>query len=63
MFTAYMCLGGRYASEGDLIPEFLRLYNQFRKGLPENPVYGFRLKITLAEDVETRDYFRMMLPL
>ncbi len=63
MFTAYMCLGGKYASEGTLVSEFLKQYNQFQKGLPENPVYGFRLKITLGEDGETRDYFRMMLPL
>lgn len=63
MFTAYMSIGGNYASEGTLIPKFLEQYNQFRKGIPENPVYGFRLKITFEEDGKTRDYFRMMLPL
>lgn len=63
MFTAYLCLGGHYASEGDLINEFLRYYNEYKSGIPKAPVYGFRLRITLDETGERKDYFRMQLPL
>lgn len=35
MFTAYLCLGGHYASEGDLINEFLRYYNEYKSGIPK----------------------------
>ena len=38
MFTAYLCLGGHYASEGDLINEFLRYYNEYKSGIPKAPV-------------------------
>lgn len=58
MFTAYLCLGGHYASEGDLINEFLRYYNEYKSGIPKAPVYGFRLRITLDETGERKDYFR-----
>ena len=63
MFTAYMSLRGHYASEGDLINEFLRYYNEYKSGIPKAPVYGFRLRITLDETGERKDYFRMQLPL
>ena len=63
MFTAYLCLGGHYASEGDLINEFLRYYNEYKSGIPKAPVYGFRLRLTLDETGERKDYFRMQLPL
>ncbi len=63
MFTAYMSLGGHYASQGDLINDFLRYYNEYKSGVPENPVYGFRLRITLDETGDRKDYFRMQLPL
>ena len=63
MFTAYMSLRGHYASEGDLINEFLRYYNEYKSGIPNAPVYGFRLRITLDETGERKDYFRMQLPL
>ena len=63
MFTAYMSLGGHYASQGDLINDFLRYYNEYKSGVPENPVYGFRLRITLDETGDQKDYFRMQLPL
>ena len=63
MFTAYLCLGDHYASEGDLINEFLRYYNEYNSGIPKAPVYGFRLRITLDETGERKDYFRMQLPL
>ena len=63
MFTAYMSLDGHYASHGDLINDFLRYYNEYKSGVPETPVYGFRLRITLDETRERKDYFRMQLPL
>lgn len=63
MFTAYMSLGGHYASQGDLINDFLRYYNEYKSGVPKNPVYGFRLRITLDETGDRKDYFRMQLPL
>lgn len=63
IFTVYLCLGGHYASEGDLINEFLRYYNEYKSGIPKASVYGFRLRITLDETGERKDYFRMQLPL
>ncbi len=63
MFTAYMSLAGHYASQGNLINDFLRYYNEYKSGIPETPVYGFRLRITLDETGERKDYFRMQLPL
>lgn len=63
MFTAYMSLGGRYASHGDLIKDFLQYYNEYKSGTPESAVYGFRLRITFNDTGERRDYFRMQLPL
>ena len=63
MFTVYLGLEGKYASRGSLIRSFLEKYNEFRKGVPEKSVYGFRLRITFGENGNTKDYFRMMLPL
>lgn len=63
MFTAYMSLSGNYASQGSLIQEFLQKYNEYKPGTPESAVYGFRLRITLDDTGERKDYFRMQLPL
>ena len=63
MFTVYMGLGGHYASQGGLINDFLRYYNEYKSGIPQAPVYGFRLRITLDETGERKDYFRLQLPL
>ena len=60
MFTAYLCLGGHYASEGDLINEFLRYYNEYKSGIPKAPVYGFRLRITLDETGEKKRLFSFL---
>ena len=49
MFTAYMSLRGHYASEGDLINEFLRYYNEYKSGdhdLGLDPVK--RIQVNLA---------------
>lgn len=63
MFTAYMSLSGNYASQGSLIQEFLQKYNEYKPGTPESAVYGFRLRITLDDTGERKDYFRMQLSL
>ena len=33
-------------------------YNEYKSGIPKAPVYGFRLRITLDETGERKDYFR-----
>ena len=62
MFTVYLQIGGPYASQGTIKDEFLKYYHQFRNGFPESAVYGFRLKILVNENGESRDCFRFFLP-
>lgn len=61
MLTVYMQIGGPYASGGLVRDEFLKYYRQFREGVPQSAVYGFRLKIAVDENGESRDCFRFLL--
>lgn len=61
MFAVYMKLGGPYASQGIVKDEFLQYYHRFCGGFPKSAVYGFRLKISVDENGESRDCFRFLL--
>lgn len=62
-FVMYVCMTGRYVSDGRLAEEIRRVYREYREELPPGDGYGVRIKITHDEEGNDWNYLKIVIPL